>query len=130
MATSAVYASTPLIDYVQAVTANTARDGTGTIATLASGTAAGKLIRRIIINATGTTTAGVIRFFLSLDTGTTKRLIKEVLVTAKTPSTSVDTFRAEVPELVGMILPGTAAQLYVSTHNTETFNIVCESGGI
>lgn len=130
MASSAAYATTPITDYVQATAANTARDGTGTTALLATGTSAGKFIRRVIINATGTTTAGVVRFFLSLDTGTTKRLIKEVLIPARTPSTTVDTFRQEVLELIGMILAGTTAQIYVSTHNAETFNIVCESGGI
>jgi hypothetical protein len=34
-----------------------------------------------------------------------------------------------VPELVGLILPGgTANKIYATTNNTETFNIIVESG--
>ena len=70
----------------------------------------------------------MIRFWLSLDNGTTKRLILEKGVQFITPSSVVSAFRTEVPELVGMMLPGgTANKLYATTHNTDTFNIIVES---
>jgi hypothetical protein len=135
MATTAQFTAQPTIDISQVSTANTNRDGTGTIVTVATGpstTAAagvGERINRVTIHATGTTTAGVIRFYISLDSGTTNRLICERLVTAITPSTSVAAFRTEVGELVGLILPGGgAAMLRASTNNAETFNIMVESG--
>ena len=139
MATTAQYTAQPILDYVQISTANTNRDGSGTLGTVCSGpttTAAngvGKRILRISVCATGTTTAGVIRFFVSNDGGTTKRMVCEKLVPAVTPSTSVAAFRTEVPELVGLILPGGAASvaqgiIYAATNNNETFNVIAESG--
>jgi hypothetical protein len=135
MATTAQYAAQPNLEISQVTTANTARDGTGTIVTVATGPATaaaagvGERITRVVVQATGTTTAGVIRFFISLDNGTTNRLICEKLVSAVTPSTTVSAFRIEVNELVGMVLPGGgAALLRASTNNTETFNILVESG--
>jgi len=135
MATTAQYTAQPNLEISQVTTANTNRDGTGTLVTIATGPAAaaadgvGERIIRVTVCATGTTTAGVIRFFISLDNGTTNRLICEKLVPAITPSTSVAAFRMEVSELVGTMLPGGGqALLRASTNNTETFNILVESG--
>jgi hypothetical protein len=135
MATTAQYTAQPIINYVQISTANTNRDGTGTLGTLITGpsTAAangvGERINRIIIQATSTTTDGAVRFYLSLDGGTTKRLVADKDVTAITAAFSTSPFRTEVPELVGLILPGGGnAVIYVSTEKAETFNIICESG--
>jgi len=135
MATTAQFTAQPTIDITQISTANTNRDGTGTIATIATGPATaaaagvGKRINRVTVQATGTTTAGVIRFFISLDSGTTNRMICEKLVPAVTPSTSVPAFRMEVGELSGLILTGGGScVLRASTNNAETFNILVESG--
>jgi hypothetical protein len=135
MATTAQFTVQPTLEYSQLTTANTNRDGTGTIVTVASGPAAsaaagvGKRISRVTVQAPGTTTNGVIRFYLSLDNGTTNRLICEKLVASITPSTSIAAFRMEVNELVGLILPGgNTALLRASTNNTETFNVIVESG--
>lgn len=130
MAASAAYAATPLLDLTAlTATANTNRDGTtGVYTAIASGVASGKYIRRVTLCALGTTTAGVVRFFYSADSGTTKRLIKEVLVTAITPSATVEVFRTEVPEIAGLVLPGTTYQIYCNTHNAEAFATAVESG--
>lgn len=135
MATTAQFTAQPIIDIAQVSTANTNRDGTGTIVTVASGpsTAAaagvGKRITRVSVIATGSTTAGVIRFYLSTDNGTTNRLVCERLVPAVTPSTSTTVFRTEVAELIGlMLVGGGSCLLRASTNNAETFNIVVESG--
>lgn len=135
MATTAQFTAQPTIDIAQVSTANTNRDGTGTLVTIASGPSAsaangvGKRVNRVTVAATGTTTAGVIRFYISTDNGTTNRLICERLVTAITPSTSVAVFRAEIGELVGLMLVGGGnCLLRASTNNAETFNIMVESG--
>lgn len=135
MATTAQFTAQPNLEYSQLTAANTNRDGTGTLVTVASGPSAaaaagvGERINRVIVQATGTTTAGVIRFYLSLDSGTTNRLIVEKLVPAITPSTSVAAFRMEVAELVGFVLPGGNTNLLrASTNNAETFNVIVESG--
>lgn len=135
MATTAQYTAQPILEYAQVSTANTNRDGTGTLVTVSTGPSAsaaagvGQRINRISVNATGTTTAGMIRFFLSLDNGTTNRLIAEKVVTAITVGASTAAFRTEVPELVGLILPGGGqALLRASTEKAETFNVIVESG--
>lgn len=135
MATTAQFTAQPIIDIAQVSTANTNRNGTGTIVTVASGPSAtaaagvGKRINRVTVTATGTTTAGVIRFFVSPDNGTTNYLVCERLVPAITPSTSVAVFRSEIGELVGLMLVGGGnCLLRASTNNAETFNICAESG--
>lgn len=54
MATSPAYASTPRIGGALVVTANTNRDGTGTLATIITGAAAGTRIERLVLHAMGT----------------------------------------------------------------------------
>jgi hypothetical protein len=134
MATTAQFTAQPILEYAQVTTADTSRTApTGVEITAGPSTTAGngvgKRIIRVTVQSTATTTAGVIRFFLSLDSGTTKRLICEKIVPAVTPSTSVAAWRTEVAELVGLILPGGVAnKIYATTNNTETFNIIVESG--
>ena len=135
MATSAQYTAQPILEYAQVTTADTSRTApTNTVEitagpNTAAGNGVGKRIMRVTIQSTASTNAGVIRFFLSLDNGTTDRLICEKIVPAVTPSTSVAAWRTEVAELVGLILPGgTANKIYATTNNTETFNIIVESG--
>ena len=64
--------------------ANTNRDGTGTVYVVLTGGTNGTRGERVQWNATGTTTAGVVRLYLK-DTGTpSTRLLVEALVTALT----------------------------------------------
>jgi hypothetical protein len=128
MATAPAFAATPRCAIVQATAANTNRDGTGTIATLFTAGASGSRVERVRIQAAGTTTAGVVRLFIH--DGTNARLLREVLVTAITPSTTVEAFSADVdfsgPDQV-LVLP-TGYSLRVSTHNAETFNCFAFGG--
>ena len=134
MATTAQYSTAPTIDVSQVTTANTNRDGSGTTVeiaagpTTAAGSGVGKRIVGVLVQATGTTTAGTIRFFISVDGGTTKRLIDEVAVPAITPSATTVAFQSMVGGLVGIVLPGQVSsntqKLYASTEKSETFNIV------
>lgn len=134
MATSAQYSTAPTIDVSQVTTANTARDGSGTTVeiaagpTTAAGSGVGKRIVGVSIKATGTTTVGMIRFFISTDGGTTKRLVDEVAVAAVTPSATQAAWSGIAPNLSQIILPGQVSsntqKLYASTEKSETFNIV------
>ena len=134
MATTAQYSTSPTIDVSQISTANTNRDGSGTTVeiaagpTTAAGSGVGKRITGVQIQATGTTTQGMVRFFISVDGGTTKRLIEEIPVSAITPSSTTAAFATTVPGLIGCVLPGQVSantqKLYASTHNAETFNVI------
>lgn len=131
MSSTPNFASTPLApDLIQVSTANTDRDGSGTLGTLTTGTSGGVVLEQVTITATGTTTAGMIRFFLSVDGGTNKRLINEVTVGAVTPSGTVQAFTSEAAGLVGLVLLTTSTILYASTNNAETFNIIAQKSGL
>jgi len=84
---TAQYASTVQNASAQISVANTARNGTGTIVSVMTGAANGSRIDDISIVATATTTAGVVRLFIS--DGSNIRLWQEILVSAVTPSTTV-----------------------------------------
>lgn len=126
MSTTANFFRTPRTAVAQVTTANTARDGTGTIATVITGAASGTRIDDIEINATGTTTAGVIRLFLH--DGTNARLLREILVGAITPSTSVAAFNTRLTDLA-IILQNASWSLRASTNNAETFNVAVTRAG-
>jgi uridylate kinase len=115
---------------VQATTANTARDGSGTLATVTTGVAAGAVIEEVTVVAIATTALGMVRFFLSTDNGATKRLIFELRVPVITVGTSTPAFTSHVDALVGLVLTGTTSILYASTNNTETFNILVQKSSL
>jgi hypothetical protein len=125
MSTAAQYASTVTTAAVQVTTANTNRDGTGTIVTVVTAAASGTRIDDIYMVATGTTTAGVIRLFVH--DGTNARLLSETLVTAVTPSTTVQVWSNTL--LSQAIVLKTGYSLRASTNNTETFNIIVTRAG-
>lgn len=122
MATAPNYAATPRASFVVISTANTARDGTGTLGTVFTAGSNGSRIDRIIAHATGTTTAGMVRLFVH--DGTNARLWRELPVTAVTPSASVPAWSAEVvfPSNTPLILPS-GWSLRASTHNAESFAV-------
>ena len=113
MADNAQYAATPATAQVQISTANTNRDGTGTLGTLITAGSAGARVDDIEICATGTTTAGVIRMFVS--DGTNHRLVREILVQAITPSATVEAWRMTLRNLGYVLTNGWS--LRFSTHN-------------
>lgn len=123
MASDPVFAVTPKVGMVQISTANTNRDGTGTIGTVFTAGASGSVVKKIRISAAGTTTAGVVRLFL--DDGSNIRLMQEVIVPAITPSTTVEAFARTItfgPDDI-LHLPSNTWLLKASTHNAETFNV-------
>lgn len=125
MSTQAQYASTARTAIAQATAANTNRDGTGTIATVFTAGASGSRIDDVTITAVGTTTAGMVRLFLH--DGTNARLLREVAVSAITPSGTVAAFTASLTNLALVLQSGWS--LRASTHNAETFNVCVTRAG-
>lgn len=108
-------------------TANTNRDGTGTLGTACTGGTNGTRISRITIKATVTTTAGMVRLFIS--DGTNTRLWKEVPVSAITVGASTAAFEAILSSPDGeplLVLPSTYT-LKAATHNAETFDVIAQA---
>lgn len=120
--TTAIFPLTPLATPVAISTANTARDGTGTIGTVLTPGADGSRVDGVRIQATGTTTAGVVRLFVRASAGGTWYLLAEILVTAVTPSTTVQAWSYDwIPQVPLVLASGNL--LGASTHNAETFNV-------
>lgn len=130
------YAAQPIgFGPVAISTANTNRDGTGTIAQIAVGRGPGTRIEKVAVQASASTTAGMIRIYkkasgLARNTdGTfasysapTWRLVQEIPVTVITGSGTVAEFYAEWAPTNGYMLAD-GEQLGVSTNNAETFNV-------
>ena len=123
--TQPIFSNTPRIGTAAFSTANTNRDGTGTIADVLTGAAEGTRINRLWVQATGTTTAGMVRVYVY--DGSAYRLVKEISVSALTPSATVKAFTDEwVPD--DLDLPSATYKLAVSTHNAEQFIAVALGG--
>lgn len=122
MATQPAFATVPRIGSAQVSVANTNRDGTtGTIVTVITGVAAGTRIAEVVVEATVTTTAGMVRLYLF--DGTNTRLFDEVAIAAATPSASVRATRVSTV-YTNLILPSASWQLRASTHNAEAINVI------
>lgn len=120
MAANPAFATTPRIGVGQVSTANTNRDGTGTIATIITGVFAGTRINEIVVEATTTTTAGMVRLYLN--DGTNTRLFDEFPVPAQTASNFAPTYRAS-KTYDNLVLPNASWSVRASTHNAETLNV-------
>lgn len=127
MAATPMFIGTVKSPTVQIATANTARDGTGTLVTvyLPGGTTGGR-VDRITITATGTTTTGMIRLFMF--DGTNNRLLAELPVVAVTASATQAAFTSEILFEQGLTVQATYA-LKAATNNAETFNVTMTNGG-
>lgn len=124
MATAPVFYTTPFTAVAAISTANTNRDGSGTLGTVKTAGSDGTKIERVIAQAAGTTTAGMVRLYIH--DGSTARLIDEIPVTAITVGASTPAFRAERDcSLPGslLVLPD-GYSLRASTHNAENFNVI------
>lgn len=129
MADKPRFTKTPRVAQAAISTANTNRDGTGTISTVITGSASATRVEEIVVKATGTTTAGQVRLFLSTDGGTTWRLFDEVAVGALTPSESVQAFRSRLT-YANLVLPDANAKIGASTHNAESFVVTALGGDL
>jgi hypothetical protein len=101
-------------------TANTNRDGTGTLVDVVTAPANGCIIEEVTMAATSNTNAGMLRVFIF--DGTNTRLEREVTVEAITPSGSVRAFQKSFRPTGLKLTSG--QKLQMSTHLAETFHVV------
>lgn len=126
--TTPIFVATPKHPAVRIATANTLRDGTGTLGTLFTVGANGAFFKGFRYQAEGTTTVGVIRIFIQSAGAGNNELIREMLVAAKTPSTTVEAASEEWYPPGGIMLLA-ADVVKVGTNNAETFSCWLEGGG-
>lgn len=127
MATTPNFTSTSRLATASVSAANTNRDGTGTIVTVLTGVAAGTKVFEVDVQMTVTSTAGMVRLFLSSDTGATWKLFDEVAIAAATASASVKATRVAT-QYTNLILPSASWVLGAATHNAEA-SVVTALGG-
>ena len=120
MAASPVFAVTPEIGMGQVSAANTNRDGTtGTYVTLVTAAPSGTRVAEIVTQATVTTTAGMVRLFLT--DGSTTRMFDEIAISAATVSASVKGNRVSTL-YTNLVIPS-GWSIRASTHNAEAINV-------
>lgn len=124
---SPYFSGTPKTTTVSFGTANTNRDGSGTLATLITAGASGSMVNGVVVKGTGTTTAGMIRVF-HYD-GSNNRLVGEVIVTAITVGAAVEAWKGVWAPEFPMFIPS-GGLLKLSTHNAETFHAVSSHGDL
>jgi len=126
MSTAAQYASTVRAAAAQVTTANPNRDGTtGTYVNVFTAGASGSRIDDIYMTATVTTTAGMIRLFIS--DGTNTRLLSETPVAAITVSATTAAWTA-VFLSQGLVIPS-GYILKASTEVSNAINIIVTRAG-
>jgi hypothetical protein len=123
------------VSFTTADTSRTAPAAAGTVytaVTAASG-GTGAIIQTLSVVAVGTTTAGVVRLFRH--NGSAYFLLREFLVTAITPSTTIESWKlttAQGADVNGrltlnlLLQPGDS--LRITTHNAEAFHASVDVG--
>jgi hypothetical protein len=135
MASQGNYLYTPKNGGATISTANANRDGTGTLGTIVTGATrdtsanpprlGGSRIDALAIQAQGTTTAGMVRLYVS--GGGTDRLIAEVPVEPVTPGANTRAWQVRLNQTTCDFLPiilGSGEVLKASTEKAEAFNVV------
>ena len=125
MATSAQYAATPRTTITVLGAANANRDGNGVINTVITAGASGTRVDDIYVTATGNTTAGQLRLYIS--DGANINLWQEVLVTAVTPNVTISPWTYSWLNQ-GLVLAN-GYSLRASTNNANTFQMVVTRAG-
>lgn len=124
MAITPQFASTVKTGVVSIGTAETSRTAPTNVGTLVTAAANSTRIDEINIVATGTTTAGAVRIFVY--NGTSYFLLREVIVPAITPSTTVAVF-SNTLVFSNLVIP-TGYSIRVTTNNAETFHVTAFGG--
>lgn len=104
-----VFTITPVISRARLTAANTARDGSGTVAFLCSGNTNGTRIDKITFTSAQASAAAnslmVGRVFISDNSGANYRLYKEVVIVAVTASNTAIGAQQQIVFTGGLVLP-------------------------
>lgn len=129
MATSPAFIATPRLTGVNVSSANTARDGSGSITSLITGAATGTRVLEIDAQCAATSAAALVRIFISSDSGSTWKLFDEIAITAATVSDTVKANR-NIATYSNLILPSATYQLGVTTSIAQSTNVFALAGDL
>lgn len=109
MATSPAFAVTPKIGVGSVSTANTARDGSGTIVTIITGASTGTRVNEVVVKSTNDPADSIVTLYLH--DGTTAWLFDEIdLGNPAAGSTTLPSYRTSVT-YTNLVLPSTSWSL-------------------
>lgn len=127
MATEPQFIGTPkILGIANISTANANRDGAGTLGDVFTAPAGGNQVTSIVVQATVTTTAGMVRIFIN--DGSNTRLFDEFEIPANT--VGANTRGVRLSKTYNDLILQENYVLKASTHNAETFNVFALGGGI
>lgn len=122
MAVSPAFAVTPKIGVGSVSTANTNRDGTGTIVTILTGASTGTRINEVVIKATGDPADSIVTLFLH--DGTTAWLFDEIdLGNPAAGAVTTPTYRTSVT-YTNLVLPSTSWSLRAAVTASLTTGVL------
>lgn len=122
MAVAPAFAATPKLYIAQCTLADAARnDPVTSIITAFTAGGAGEKVSEISVEATVTTTAGMIRIFISKNAGTNKRLFDEFPISAVTVSATVAAFRAS--KTYDNLILENGDIMYATSEKAEAINV-------
>lgn len=124
MAQSAEYFQRPILDTAKTSVANTALDGTGVMELVhRAPPGMGSVIYFVLVQAFGTTTAGIVRLYRENGASGVRTLIGEVAITAITPSTTLVAATGYWTPPTGMLRLPAGDAIYAAPTKAETFNV-------
>lgn len=121
MASNANFATTPRYEVAQVSTANTARDGTGTIVTLFTAGPNGSRVDNIGWSGTGTTSAGLVSVFVRETSEGTWMYITSLPINANTASATNAPHFGAAHNLNWVLSAG--AEIGIATTIAQTVNV-------
>lgn len=127
----ALYSAVPNIGFGTVATANTAKDGTGTVVTVFTAGANGSRVEKIRFRAKGTNVATVARIFLNNgganSTATNNTLYDEITLPATTLSEVAQLLNQEI--ILNLPLPATwTVMITIGTTVSAGYAITCVGG--
>jgi hypothetical protein len=123
-----IFVKTPAHPQARVSTANTARDGSGTLATIHTAGADGSFFAGVRAMAHETTVADVVRIFVQKAGAGNNELLKEMMIPAVTPSASVEAASQEWYPSGGLTL-GAGDVVKAATDQGKTYTVSLENGG-
>lgn len=129
MASTPNFTATPRVGFGSVSTANTNRDGTGTIVDIITGASTGTKINEVVIKSTGDPADSILTLFLY--DGSTSRLFDEIdLGNPAAGSTTVTAYRTSV-QYDNLILPSASWKLQAAitvAPTTGALNVFATGG--